>query len=70
MRNLNIGSILCFICDISLSSLAIKSGGTSLSQNYSTLKTLIESADIILLEQEYTYDELSYLILVTIIVFL
>jgi len=48
LRNLDIGSIHNRICDIAL---AIKSGGTTLSQKYFTLKTLIESAVIILLEQ-------------------
>ena len=66
-RNLDIWSIRSRICDIAL---AIKSGCTTLAQNYSTLKTLIESAVIIMLEQGYTYDEIPSLISVTIVVFL
>jgi len=55
------------ICDVAFD---IKSEGTTLSQNYATLKTLIESAINILLEQGYTDDEIPSLIAVTIIVFL
>jgi len=67
MHNLDIGSIHRRICDIALD---IKSGRTTHFQNYATLKTLIESAVIILLEQGYTYEEIPPLMAVTIIVFL
>jgi len=52
-------------CD---SALAIKSDESSLSQNYSTLENLIESAVIVLLGQGYTYNSILTLISVTITV--
>jgi len=67
MTSLDIGSIRRRICDIAL---AIKSGGTTLSQNYTSLQRLIESAVAIMLEQGYTLDEIPSLITVTIVFFL
>jgi len=59
MPRLDIGAIHRSIWEIALD---IKSGNSSLSQNYTCLKMLIESAVIIVLERGYTYHEILFYI--------
>jgi len=54
MPKLNIGVIHRSIRDIAL---GIKSGDSSLSQNYTGLKILIKSTVSFLLERGYTYND-------------